>query len=661
MSVRSRLRVLRIRRPPNLLTAQAYEALFDRQLGSLFDVSIASLEEWCNAVLGPVAQPHDLADAAVRFAKHTAGCDFFCPSYECIPLAPLLLAIRNRARSSTRLLLIAHAAGAYVFEWALMHPLLAEGDVIIAPSESARRTIVVLCPAIEPFVRTIPHPMAPLARAPRASSTRAVVSLGRVHAEKLIHRQVEAMAILRARGLRDVRMRIGGALDDGGWTGPHPYTLALREKVRRLRLDDRVELSGPIRGDDAKSVFLSGADAVINLSITLEESFPKTPVEALGIGVPVVGTDWNGLRDTVGPCGLLVPVRATTGVVSGVDVDADDVADAIESLLASPPDQAQCVAWASQFAPEVILPRYRAALEDARERARGPAAVPEWPEATLSATPAAGLLSDAAPLNVFSWRELFELHLPWCADVRRGWAAPLADGTPHIVTHGERVRGVLLKAVNPALQLVFAKLEPRDVAPQRAGSPVLVVARDGAPSVPDRLAQSAMSPGPLPGRVACLMELISLGALTEAACALDTLAADGLTSSALSYWRAELSSARGESADALACSLAGAGMQTLGESDWPIVRQVARTARRAGSPGAALPALLAWLERFPDAQESGPVWLEACVNSLRAGDQPAVLAERYLARASALLGDVPAIQKCEHMVALARRAEALVA
>lgn len=648
-----RIRILRIRRAANLLTAVAYEELFDRQLGSAFEVSIAPLEAWCASVFGAPGTVFDLDAAASRFAAATAGQDFFCPNYECIPLAPLLLAVRNRARSHVRMLFIAHAAGAYSFEWALMRPLLAAGDVIIAPSDSAGRTIAHLCPEVAAFVRVIPHPMAPLPRTPRANGAPRIVSLGRVHAEKLIHRQIEAMAILRARGMRALRMEIGGPLDDGGWAGPHPYTRTLREKARRLRVDDHVTFAGAVRGESAKGAFLSGARAVINLSITIEESFPKTPIEALGVGVPVVGTNWNGLRDTVGVFGRLVPVVASGRTGGSMDVDAEQVADAIESLLEHPPSAADCIAWTEQFSPAAILPRYRAVLEDATELARRDASLPDWPEASEGAASRGGLLATAAPLAALSWRELFASHLSWCDAVRRSWSGVevMAD------TDGARIRGIVLQSIDPALKHFFARLTPPSGRSSASASRPEV----GALDILARIAHAANDAGPVVGRVACVFALIRAGRLTEAATAIDTLAADGLQPSAVMYWRAELATACGDARGALAFSLACVQAGELEESDWPVARQLASTARRAGDPGVALPTLLAWLSRFPDAQESGPIWLDAAVNTLRADETTVAAAAEYHAHARALLGDMPPIKKCEAMIARTRHARALVA
>jgi glycosyltransferase involved in cell wall biosynthesis len=656
MSTTSRIRILRIRQPANLLTAQAYEELFDRQLGTAFDVTVAPLERWFESVLGQAGSPLDLDAAASRFAAVTSHIDFFCPNYQAMPLAPLLLAIRNRARARARLLFIGHASGAYSYEWALMRPLLAAGDVIIAPSESARRTIEHLAPELAPFVRAIPHPMAPLVRSHAPAGIPLVVSIGRIHAQKLTHRQIEAMAILRDRG-RNLRMEIAGPLDDGGWNGPHPYTRTLLEQVRRLGLGDSVRFVGAVRGDAAKSEFLSRASVVVNLSTTIEESFPKTPIEALGVGVPVVGTNWNGLRDTVGRFGQLVPV-APVGALGAVDVDATAVADAIASLLDAPPSPDTCIAWTQQFSPEVILPRYRAALESGAAIAAMSAsgdAEPSWPDETLCAAPAGGLLSGAAPLTAMSWRELFETYVAWTDSLRRSWMGAVAA----MPTNGERVRNALVNGIEPALQRYFGNIsEPRGNDDARSVHSVQSVPRMSR-NLFDSFETAVLNPGVLETRTACLGELVAANRLSAAARALDALAVEGLPPAVEVFWRVELALARGDASRALAESLACVRSTVLVASDWPLVRQAARAARRAQAPGAAVPALLAWLTRFPDSQESGPVWLDTCVNALKSGDCSPALLETYLGHARTLLGDLPAIQKCARSIAAAQETQAM--
>ncbi|MCK5680622.1 hypothetical protein KAI46_07420, partial [bacterium] len=59
----------------------------------------------------------------------------------------------------------------------------------------------------------------------------------------------------------------------------------------------------------------------------------------------------------------------------------------------------------------------------------------------------------------------------------------------------------------------------------------------------------------------------------------------------------------------------------------------------------ALQHLDSWLELFPDALNSGVVWLDLCANAVAGGVQYRAAALRAFAKADKLLGDIPALQK----------------
>jgi hypothetical protein len=145
-----------------MLSAQVFETLFTHHMGSAFSLCRVSLAAWLAELLGPPEEPDTLEQAASRFSVATADYDFLCPSYEGLAFTPLLLALRNQSRARIRLLLIGHAPGMYAWEWVLLWPLLAPGDVIVAPTASARDVIAFLWPTLLPYVRVVSHPMAPL-------------------------------------------------------------------------------------------------------------------------------------------------------------------------------------------------------------------------------------------------------------------------------------------------------------------------------------------------------------------------------------------------------------------------------------------------------------------------------------------------------------------
>jgi hypothetical protein len=91
-----------------------------------------------------------------------------------------------------------------------------------------------------------------------------------------------------------------------GWFADETQRRAFGEQARAfapnltIRLVERPETGTTIR---------AAADLFTLLSDNVQESFGLAPVEALAAGLPVVGTDWDGLKDTVehGVTGFRVP------------------------------------------------------------------------------------------------------------------------------------------------------------------------------------------------------------------------------------------------------------------------------------------------------------------------------------------------------------------
>jgi glycosyltransferase involved in cell wall biosynthesis len=554
-----RITILRIARPTGFLTADVFESLFDRQFGSAFTVRRAAPTEWCDAILGPIDAPHRFDQAATRFADATREIDFFCPGFEAIPLAPYFVALRNHSRSRARLLFIAHAAAAYSAEWALLHPLLAPGDLIVAPSHSGARAIDALCPSLSAHTVVIHHPMAPLDVDQRSPRDR-IVTLSRLQPNKLVHRQIDAMAtVRRRRGRATPIMEIAGAESTS-------YTRTLEARIGRLGLADHVRLVGAVRGDAAKSQFLGRARLLINLSVTIEESFPKTPVEALGTGIPVVATAWDGLHETVGSCGALVPV--TLGAAGGdyPDGSADAIADGIEQQLDDPPPPDRCRAHAAQFAPEISVPRYRATLAASLDQRARP---PELPAPGIPAAPATGLLRESAAAH-YGWTEMFALYADSCAAIRAGWVDRAVDPPP-----GLALRASIQASVEKPLVRLYAGLPPAPAA----------------------------------------------------------LRSDAVTA----YERA------GEFERAFAACAATLDAEPAGEYEADRIRRLARLARQLGRPGRALPWVAAWLAQFPDAPDSGPVWLDRSLGADAAESDTALDRARELLVSSIVVEKVAAV------------------
>ncbi|MCC7054317.1 MAG: glycosyltransferase family 4 protein [Gemmatimonadaceae bacterium] len=639
------IRILRVARPTTLVTAAVFEELFAEHLGAEFVLQRAALDAWCNGVFAGGAHA-PLAPAAVRaFAAATQGVDFLCPSYEAVALLPLLAELRNAGAPHVSLLVIAHSPASWPLEWALLSGLLSAGDRIIAPSGSARDVILLMAPTLAPFVRVIPHPVAGRPVSPARRVLRGpprLVSLARLTPAKLLHRQLDAMALLRTRGGPMPVLDVAGEVTDAGGR-TLPYVRSLQARAERLGIGEALQFTGVIRGDAARDAFLDGASALVNLSVTLEESFGKAPAEALAAGCPALVTRWNGLPETVRDAGAVVPVVLAGEALATVDVQDATLASVLEQLLSAPPSPATIRAAAACFAPSVVRRRYREVLSDALdERAGGMPGVGAPRDGTdCGRVLSAGLLA-SAPLSQFTWSALRQLsHDGAPAVLRRvGMTAGAPDGTAmHAEPDIDRLRAVLTLSTRVPLEHFFAGIRLGDdpETPVPAEPPVATA------TFRSRLAAAAESPGQWRPRIACLFELLGQegpAALEMLARALPALRAEGLDNIATRYLTVEWRVGTGDVDGALAECLSQFGRLIPGESGAPRLHQLARVARAARSNATAVELLEAWLARFPDAPDAGGVWLELAL--LCCADDHAT-ASRAVNHASRLLGEVPAV------------------
>ncbi len=193
----------------------------------------------------------------------------------------------------------------------------------------------------------IPNPLAPgiLARGRdnAAGPARHAVTIGHgFEGRKNTVAALAAVGLLRSRG-EDWRLElIGAGMQEGG---------PAHEWARARRLDDGVVFSGPIPFAEAMERVASSS---VLLHVSLEEAFGMTILEAMGLGVPVVGGRRSGnvpylLED--GRCGVLCDAR-----------DPADIAAALAGLDRDPGMRADLVARAcrraADYSVEVVGPRF---------------------------------------------------------------------------------------------------------------------------------------------------------------------------------------------------------------------------------------------------------------------------------------------------------------
>lgn len=107
-------------------------------------------------------------------------------------------------------------------------------------------------------------------------------------------------------GLRTLEQRHGlriGAIFSGGDQGNLAY---VKSYVRELKLEDRVRFVGFVDNDEIPVLYMQ------SVALVMPTYFGPTnlpPLEAFGLGVPVVYSDKAGLRDQVGNAGLLMDLN----------------------------------------------------------------------------------------------------------------------------------------------------------------------------------------------------------------------------------------------------------------------------------------------------------------------------------------------------------------
>src|ERR1022692_331928 len=607
---RTRLRILRPTARSHLVSARVFEHGFRAAIAKASAIDLVPSENWTQALLSGDTDELD---------RLTDSHDFVCPSHDGVPFLPPFLLARNKRRSRTRLLLVAHAPGAWALEWALIWPLLIPGDTIVAPSRSAQSLIEFFAPDLAPFVRVVPHSVPPLPATPRPRSSCAVACVCNMHPDKLLHRVLDALEIVKRRFRPDVRLRVASPLlDDHGQELSYFRTLQVR--AERLGLRSRIEWVGLIENRKQKAQLVRSADALINLSVSIEESFGKSVVEALTLGVPVLTTRWNGLIESLGPGGRLVPVNEG-GQDLGVDVLAQDVADGLEGLLACPPSAEVCRGHASYFAPCAVAGRYSAVLEEAADLGRATQADSRVPDRHMRACPDSGLLSAVAPLTCLAWEEAFQMHL----DTLRGHSEP---------SPGAQLRSLLSIATRRHIARFLAGIDQG----LTLGS-FTALAQPAAPGWSGVLCSAVRAPGTFASRVACLDALLQLGHVNEAAELIGPLLSRHPDSGGLLLLAAAIARRAGQPDQAL--KMLAAVTDVIWDSEsaalcWPTL---ARLTRELGQPHIALPMLRIWLDRHPDAPLSPSVWQEYALTALACGPPESDHLRTALARIASFVSD----------------------
>jgi glycosyltransferase involved in cell wall biosynthesis len=168
-----------------------------------------------------------------------------------------------------------------------------------------------------------------------------------------------------------------------GWFADETQRRAFHEQAKAVAPNLPIRL---VERPPSDTTVRNAADIFCLLSDNIQESFGLAPVEALAAGLPVVGTDWNGLRDTIaheatgfrvpttiaGPMGDLADRHDAgfdtydsfiAGVAQFTAVDVPAATEAFSELIANPTRRAAMG---------------RAARQDALARFDWPVVIAQW-------------------------------------------------------------------------------------------------------------------------------------------------------------------------------------------------------------------------------------------------------------------------------------------
>lgn len=158
------------------------------------------------------------------------------------------------------------------------------------PAERVR----VVYPGVEPRFRPLDAATVAAFRAAQGLDGPWALFVGTLEPRKNVARLLEALALVRKRGL-PARLLIAGA---PGW-GPD----RLRERCAALGLAEAVRFVGYLPGDELP-LWYNAASVFVYPS--LYEGFGLPPLEAMACGTPVISSSAASLPEVVGDAGLLV-------------------------------------------------------------------------------------------------------------------------------------------------------------------------------------------------------------------------------------------------------------------------------------------------------------------------------------------------------------------
>jgi len=305
------------RRPKGLLAEEYVSGVRVLRMGGRFTLYLHVA--W--AYLTRLKDEHDVIVESIN------GVPFFTPLYAKKPVIAIIHHITDRI--FFRELPLPLAFIGYVAERCI--PLVYGRATMAAVSESTREDMVRLGIRGEVAITGEGIDLPDVPPSPRREPSPTVIHLGRVKRYKRIEMVIEACSLVRERhpNLSLWIVGTGDALDE------------LKRLVRERGWDEWVSFYG-FADERTKASLLSRA--WVFATSTSKEGFGLTVIEANAHGVPAVGFDVQGIRDSIrdGYSGLLVHEHTTEALASAIERLVSD--DALRERLSK-----SAVEWARRF------------------------------------------------------------------------------------------------------------------------------------------------------------------------------------------------------------------------------------------------------------------------------------------------------------------------
>lgn len=646
--------VIKILRPigdQDFLSANIFEKYFRKYVGSIAKISSISYTGlYRDLVKNEKLNHKNLVKASKRLERITRGYQYICCSNDAILMIPLILTLRNISNIDLRLMIISHSPGMYLYEWAMAGPLLQKGDIIIAQSKNGYDVIKFFYPTIAQFITQVHLPL-PFLReeipSQASNKTDILVTLSRIHEDKLIHRQIEAMSILKKKFRIKAKMLIAGSLGDKDTGEETVYVRLLKNKIKRLKLHNSVQFIGPLYTVEEKAEFLSKARISINLSACLEESYPKATIEALGMGVPVIATNWNGMRDTVGNAGILIDMEMKKN--GHVDIDPEKIANAIEKLLRVPIPRIKCRTQASKFTPHIALKIYKKILnQNLKYKDFSKSLNPTYSVADKFFYKK-GLLSKNPFINVFTYKELFEIYWKYL-NVHIKKKTGLLDNNATLCL-GERLHGYLLLSLKKISGLFFANLEFGNLLKLKT---VNFIMKFNPDTVSSLLVKKLIQFSDM--EITLLeKEMLYASVLHEGEVhVFQKMNFDDLkrnaSSIAYKYLLTEKLIIENKYEEAYDFFKLSHEKDNLQEYDAVFIKQICKIIEFTNQPEVALSWIDNWLQLYPDSPNSGEIWLRKAFVAFKCGDSYHKLAKSAIKITKQLYPNDSIVQSLEEKI-----------